>query len=318
MLRIRLNKTAKGGARIAKHACNLNCIWCHSDYFGHTNSILAITNTDFAREVDRLLEISGSGNAHVRIAGAGEPTLVGKRELSDLTRRLKSLPKVSKVKMTTNGTRLSGMAEELRDAGMDAVTVSLNSTNREHFKMYSQHDGLTAAIEGVRAAHAAGLPVKVNAIYSKINERELPDYEKLSIQFDGMPIKFFDLLSTNEKPLGLYLPLSRLERQIRLLGGACSVRFVPYLCKIYRLHSGAVFEVKVAGKVNTCPNRSCGYRKVCLEGCRHSVRIGLDGVLKPCGVRNDNIVHLFSREISDAQIWRALHSGGKVGYPQEH
>ena len=72
--------------------------------------------------------------------------------------------------------------------------------------------------------------------------------------------------------------------------------------------------MKIAGLLNNCPNLNCTLRDICLEGCRHSIRIGLDGIMKPCGVRTDNTVDLFNADTKDADIWRALHDAGKVGY----
>ena len=181
VLRIRIDKTVKSGSRAIKRNCNLNCIWCHSDYFEHTG-FTAITNLEIIRMVQRVILVSGAKIVHVRIAGAGDPTLVGEHELSDLTRRLKGLPQVKKVKLTTNGVKLAGMAEELRKSGMDGISISLNSTDRTRFRQYSQRDELDAVLKGIYVIHETGMQVKINSVYSKINEDELNSYERLSIQ----------------------------------------------------------------------------------------------------------------------------------------
>ena len=61
-------------------------------------------------------------------------------------------------------------------------------------------------------------------------------------------------------------------------------------------------------------NLNCAVRDKCTEGCRHSIRIGLDGLLKPCGVRNDNTLQCLDEQVSNNDIIYALTSGGKLSY----
>ena len=309
---IRLDKTVKAGIIANKRWCNLSCIWCHDDYFTHTGFV-AISNSDFIYAVNRLIQVLNT-DVHIRIAGGGEPTLVGLDELTDLIASLRKIPQVLSIKLTTNGILLGQYARALKDSGLDSVTVSLNSLTPVGYKRYSGQDNLSIVLESLEQAYVAGLRLKINAIYWVGNANELSLYENISRKYNGTPIKFFDLIPSNDMMTPLYLPLSELERRIQHKTNNFKDVFSPYYQRVYTFPSGAIFIVKKSSDVNTCPNRLCKYREVCVEGCRHSIRIGLDGVLKPCGVRDDNTANILHDDVENSDIWQALHNGGKVGY----
>lgn len=293
--------------------CNIACRWCHHDYFNH-NGFTAISNRMFAEAVSRVIQVASATEAHVRLTGDGEPTMVGGDDLADLVVKLKAIPQVSQVNMTTNGVLLGKMSKFLCNAGMNNITVSLNSLSQQGYIEYAQCDRLSLVLKSIAEAYAVGLRLKINTIYWKYSDDEINDFEALSIQYNRMPIKFFDLLIHTDEDRKYYLPLSRLEEKLVTWGATFTEELWPYPKRIHNLPSGAVFEVKIAGLLNNCPNLNCTLRDICLEGCRHSIRIGLDGIMKPCGVRTDNTVDLFNADTKDADIWRALHDAGKVGY----
>jgi len=162
MIRIRLDKTSKHGGVIAGRACNLRCIWCHNDYFDHRHTIRsAISNRMFVDAVSRVLDAVSANEATVRIAGAGEPTLVGCAELAELTGLLHDVPQVRSVKLTTNGVLLKEMIHPLKGAGLDGVTISLNSTDPDIYHFYSGADSLSQVLDSLDSSLAVGLAVKV-------------------------------------------------------------------------------------------------------------------------------------------------------------
>jgi len=310
---IRLDKTAKSGTYINKRLCNLDCIWCHNDYFEH-NGFIAISNEDFISAINRIINAASFSAVQIRIAGGGEPPLVGVSELSDLIYQIKQIPQVSDIKLTTNGILLGKYIKSLKASGLDSVTVSLNSLNQDVYKKYSQRDKLFQVLESLETVYSIGIKLKINTIYWTGNENELLKYESLSIKYDGLPIKFFDLIPNSESGLQYYLPLSKLEKQLQKWGINYIDEIEPYYQRIYQFPSGAVFIVKKSSDTNNCPNKLCKFRDICVEGCRHSIRIGMDGILKPCGVRRDNEINLFQNGVTNYDIWQALYSGGKVGY----
>lgn len=312
MLQLRIDKTIRAGQIAFGRVCNLRCVWCHHDYFEHHGTSPAQDNTALVTMVKRIIAATGNQTTHVRIAGNGEPTLVGKHELVTLVRMLKEVPEIHRVELTTNGILLSTMAEQLLKAGLDQVTISLNTLNRTTYKKYMGRDLLHKVLDSIAAAHEIGLELKVNTIFGKFNQDEVLDFVDLSRRYQGVPVKFFDLLITSSIAREEYLSLDHLEQKLQQLGAQIEETSFPYAKRIYRLHSGALIEVKVAGKINTCPNLNCLERANCLEGCRSSIRIGLDGEVAPCGIRYDNRFNLISGNIDDETIRRALFSGGKL------
>ena len=92
IIRIRIDKTVKGGQLLKNKRCNLNCLWCHGDFFHHQKRMSAINNEQIAEAVQKVIDaLNGDGNnAVVKISGEGEPTLVGNEELGALITILKN------------------------------------------------------------------------------------------------------------------------------------------------------------------------------------------------------------------------------------
>ena len=100
----------------------------------------------------------------LRLTG-GEPLL--RRELERLVAMLAELPDVD-VTMTTNGALLARKAQALADAGLARVTVSLDSLDEDVFRAMNDVDvPLAQVLDGIDAAAAAGLPVKVNTVVKR-------------------------------------------------------------------------------------------------------------------------------------------------------
>ena len=314
-LPVRLDKTVAGGYPLEGLNCNLSCLWCHGDFFDHQVGARAISNSEIVRALELVIAACRGATVKVSISGQGEPTLVGADELCDLIDRLRSVPQVSEVKLITNGTLLEGMVSQLRSAGLDTVTISLNSLNPRAYSLITGSGLLDSALKGIRAAVSTGLRTKVNVVYSKLNADEVLDFVRLSGSNGGIVIKFFDLLVTNPVCRELYLPLSRLQQQLEPLAVSKRTLTVPYRACEYRFDDPeAVILVKTAGGINECPNTTCKYRQKCLEGCRSSVRISQDGTLHPCGVRSDNTIAIADENASVEQVREALASGGKNGW----
>lgn len=309
-LKIRLDKTAKAGELLKTKNCNLDCLWCHGDYFRHKVGAKAISNQKFIKIVDNVLAASSRQMAEIKISGQGEPCLVGERELCGLIKGLLSLPKVLNVKLVTNGILLDKMAKSLKDSGLDGVTVSIHSLKAERYKQITGKNKLSQALKGIRTAQKVGLKVKLNVIYSLINEDEIWDFINFS-EKERVMIKFFSLLPINPLCNDLYLPLEKLLKELETKALSKKIIAKPYSLYEYCFSKGGItVQVKNSSK-NNCPQKSCKHRKKCLEGCRSSVRISQDGILHPCGVRIDNVISLVDPNIGQQEIKKALLSGGK-------
>src|SRR5262249_47621443 len=150
-------------------------------------------------EIARVARLfAARGTKKLRLTG-GEPTL--RADLPKLVAMLRTIPDVD-IAMTTNGTLLKSQAQALADAGLDRVTVSLDSLDDVVFRSMNDMDfPVDLVLEGIEAAAAAGLgPIKVNAVVRKgVNDHTLLE---LARHFRGTPhilrfIEFMDVGTTN-------------------------------------------------------------------------------------------------------------------------
>ncbi|MET7461890.1 GTP 3',8-cyclase MoaA [Nonomuraea sp. NPDC005501] len=150
--------------------CNLRCTYCMPpeglDWLPNAQLLTA-------DEIVRLVTIGVErlGVTEVRYTG-GEPLL--RRELVEIVARTTALSPRPQVSLTTNGIGLSRLARPLAESGLDRVNVSLDTLDRDTFKRLAHRDRFTDVVEGMAAAHDAGLrPVKVNTVLMRdVNDHE--------------------------------------------------------------------------------------------------------------------------------------------------
>ena len=169
---------------------------------------------------DEIARITGcfaeAGTAKVRLTG-GEPLL--RRDLEDLIRSLRAIPGVEDLTLTTNGTLLARKAESLAAAGLDRVTVSLDSLDDDNFTRMNDVGFPVARVLGaIDAASEAGLtPLKINAVIKKgVNDHEVVD---LARRFKGTGhiirfIEFMDVGTTNGWRLDDVMPAAEIVERI--------------------------------------------------------------------------------------------------------
>ena len=195
--------------------CNFRCRYCMpKEVFGPDFAFLPRSAILTFEEIARIARLfAARGVRKLRLTG-GEPTL--RAQLPQLVRMLRQIPDVD-IAMTTNGTMLKSLAGSLAEAGLDRVTVSLDSLDDAVFRSMNDMDFPVAMVlEGIDAAAAAGLgPVKINAVVRKgVNDHTLLD---LARHFRGTPhivrfIEFMDVGSTNGWRMDEVLPASGLVR----------------------------------------------------------------------------------------------------------
>jgi GTP 3',8-cyclase len=152
--------------------CNMRCPYCMPrERFGPGYAFLDRAELLSFEEIARLTAVlAGEGVSKLRLTG-GEPLL--RRGLERLVEMLKRIEGIEDVALTTNGLLLAARAEGLANAGLDRVTVSLDSLDPGVLRAMSDTAVSPARIlEGIDVATAAGLePVKVNMVVRRgINE----------------------------------------------------------------------------------------------------------------------------------------------------
>ncbi|MFM7349365.1 MAG: GTP 3',8-cyclase MoaA [Erythrobacter sp.] len=193
--------------------CDLRCSYCMPERmtFLPKKEVLSLEEL-----YDLATGFIARGVTKIRITG-GEPLV--RRDIIDLFtalgRRLGH--DLAELTLTTNGTQLAGHAEALAKAGVRRVNVSLDTLDRARFAELTRRDSLPQVLEGIAAAKAAGLKVKLNAVALKgVNEDELPDLIAWGHAqgHDVTLIEVMPLGDVEEERLDQYLPLDTVRARL--------------------------------------------------------------------------------------------------------
>jgi cyclic pyranopterin phosphate synthase len=198
--------------------CNLRCSYCMpAEVFGAGYKFLPKPEILTFEEIERVARAAASlGVRKLRITG-GEPLL--RTDLAQLVGKLRSIDGVEDLSLTTNGVVLAGYAETLRQAGLDRVTVSLDSLDEAVFKrMNGRRGSLAPVLVGIDAAARAGLaPIKINCVVKRgTNDHTIVD---LARHFRGTNhivrfIEYMDVGNVNGWNLEDVLPADAIRARI--------------------------------------------------------------------------------------------------------
>ncbi|MFH1104892.1 MAG: GTP 3',8-cyclase MoaA [Actinomycetota bacterium] len=155
--------------------CNFRCTYCMpKEVFGRDHEFLARELLLSFEEMTRLTRLfAGLGVHKVRLTG-GEPLL--RKDVEQLVAMLAAIDGVEDLTLTTNGSLLERKAAALAAAGLDRVTVSLDSLDDATFmKMNDVGFPVAKVLDAIEAAATAGLgPVKVNVVVKRgVNDHEV-------------------------------------------------------------------------------------------------------------------------------------------------
>jgi cyclic pyranopterin phosphate synthase len=198
--------------------CNFRCVYCMPrEVFDANYPFLPRAEVLTFEEIVRLARVfHGLGTEKIRLTG-GEPLL--RRGIDELVGMLRAaLPEVD-LTLTTNGSALKTHARALRAAGLDRITVSLDSLDDTTFRAMNDADFPVAKVlEGIEAAAAAGLaPIKINMVVKKgVNDAHIVDMAR---HFKGSGhivrfIEFMDVGSTNGWRMDDVVPSREVVRRI--------------------------------------------------------------------------------------------------------
>ncbi|SHJ43379.1 cyclic pyranopterin phosphate synthase [Rubritalea squalenifaciens DSM 18772] len=198
--------------------CNFRCRYCMpAEVFGAGYEFLPKDEILRFGEVERLAKVFVSmGVRKLRLTG-GEPLL--RRDLHVLVRKLAEIEGVEDLAMTTNGVLLAAKAEEMKKAGLQRVTVSLDAMDQDIFgAMNGVGAKVERVVEGIDAALAVGLGVKINAVVKKgVNEGEVPKLAAFARERQ-IPVRFIEYMDTgnaNRWKLDEVMPTADLLAQLK-------------------------------------------------------------------------------------------------------
>ncbi|WP_052552412.1 GTP 3',8-cyclase MoaA [Enhygromyxa salina] len=173
--------------------CSMRCTYCMPpEGIEHVERSEVLSLEEVARMV---AAFAAWGVERVRLTG-GEPTL--RRGLTWLVERLAALRTDTgaplRVVMTSNGELIARLAGPLKAAGLHTLTISLDSLDRERFASITRRDRLEQVIAGFKAAHAVGLPLKLNTVAVRgFNDDELGALCRFAWAHDATP-RFIELM----------------------------------------------------------------------------------------------------------------------------
>lgn len=258
--------------------CNVNCLYCHHD--GMVKSKDEMTPD----EIYEICKIAKDlGVRRVRLSG-GEPLI--RKDIVEIIEKINTL-NFNDISITTNGTLLADYAEELKEAGLDRVNVSLDTLNPETYKFITKKDYLKKAKEGILKAVDIGLfPVKINMVLMKgINEDEVEEMFEFCKEH-GIILQLIELMESencdDEKfNADYHYNLDLIEDELSKKADEVKTRKFMQGRRKYFIDGGEIEIVKPVDNTNFCENCS-------------RLRITPDGKIKPCLLRNDNLVDLVS------------------------
>lgn len=152
--------------------CNYRCSYCMPEALVDKMQFSPRAALLTFEELEQIVSVFARlGVRKIRLTG-GEPTV--RQGIVDLVRRMAAVPGIEQVVMTSNGHLLGELAQPLRDAGLSAINISLDTLDAERFRALTGRGDLARVLAGIDAAIAAGLRVKTNAVALRgINDHEL-------------------------------------------------------------------------------------------------------------------------------------------------
>jgi len=257
--------------------CNLNCPYCHRE--GEAPSVKDSPRGEMtAEEIVRLAKIAvGLGISRVKLTG-GEPLL--RKDILEIVGGIANLRGLKDLSMTTNGVHLAFLVKDLKQRGLTRVNVSLPSLNPKTYQSLMGGE-LREVLDGIRTAVDVGLhPIKLNMLVLKgVNDNEI---EKM-IAFaerGGTILQLIELEPVNISPDYYeqhHFDLDAIQKQLKEHAFKVETRRYMQNRQVYFLPKTKVEVVKPIENTEFC--RRCT-----------RLRVTSDGKLKPCLMRNDNLV----------------------------
>jgi len=267
--------------------CNLRCTYCMPPQgIDWTPRPELLTEG----EIVRLARIFvGMGIDKIRLTG-GEP--LSRRGIEAIAARLADLPGLRTLAMTTNGISLDRRAQALRDAGVNSLTVSLDTLKRERFAEITKRDQFKAVAAGIEAALAAGfVPLKINTVVMRgVNDDEILDFVEWA-KDRPVNVRFIEYMPfrDNHWSTGELMPYADMRRRIET-----RYPLTPLLAD----PSAVGKDFKIGGYQGTVSFVTSMTENFC-GGCSR-LRVTSDGNIKSC------LFHPAERSLRDAMRDGAL------------
>ena len=260
--------------------CNLHCPYCHREGQEKAvgNHVVEMTPDEIARLVQIAVNLD---IRNIKLTG-GEPLV--REDIIEIVSRIGEISGIRDFSMTTNGTLLAKYAKELYEAGLKRVNVNIPSLKAE---VYSRLTGgnLEDVLRGIKEAIGVGLyPVKLNMLILKgVNDGEVEDMIGFAAE-TGAILQLIELEPINVSESyykNFHRTLDDYEAELKDKALKFETRQFMHNRRVYHLPEA---KVEVIHPIENT------------EFCLHCTRLRItsDGKLKPCLMRNDNLVDVLT------------------------
>ena len=258
--------------------CNVNCIYCHHD------GMRSSKNEMTPDEIYKICQIAKRiGVRKIRLSG-GEPLI--RKDIVEIVSKINSIG-FNDISITTNGILLEKYAKDLKEAGLDRVNVSLDTLNPETYEFITKKDYLEAAKKGILKSVEVGLyPVKINMVIMRdINEHEIKDMFNFC-KDNNMVLQLIELIESencddDKFSAEYHYKLDMVEERLSDIADEVREREFMQGRRKYYINGGEIEVVKPVDNSKFCAN------------CTR-LRVTPDGKIKPCLLRNDNLVDIIT------------------------
>jgi len=251
--------------------CNLQCLYCVPQ-----GQIPKLKHEEILRyeEILRLVRVGVSlGIKKIRVTG-GEPLV--RKGIIEFLKALSSIEGVKDLSITTNGVLLKNNLEELRDAGIGRINISLDTLKRNRFKFITGSDKLESVLQSIHRAEELGFdPIKLNmVVMNNVNDDEVEDFASLSFE-RPYHVRFIEYMPIALRPGHImpgHIPTHEIKRRLATLGHLERVFKGPYDGPAERFRfKGARGEI---GFISAMSNHFC---RTC-----NRLRLTAEGHIRPC------------------------------------
>lgn len=272
--------------------CNLKCIYCLPEDF-------SLKSYDETKELSKenifsIVDISKEiGINKIRLTG-GEPLL--RKDIIEIIEGIKKIG-IDEIYLTTNGIFLSEKVENLKNAGLSGINISLDTLDKKQFKEITRGGNLLKVLEGIEKALKYDLKIKINSVIIKeINENEIKKLAELTLK-NNIDVRFIELMPVgegkkfvgikNENILKLLQKLFQFDKEYIEING---------VTRYYKIKN-SVGKIGFISPINHCFCEMC-----------NKIRITSDGNIKRCLNMNGhlNIKKYLDMGVSREEIKKIL------------
>lgn len=280
--------------------CNLNCTYCGAQSCTDEYELSAA-------EIEKIVRaFARCGITKVRLTG-GEPLI--RKDICKIAERIAGIEGIIKIALTTNGINLKKYALPLKNAGVSAVNISLDTTDKAQFKKITGFDGLQRVFDGIEECERVSLsPIRINAVLVR-GQNEAAAESLIDIaRTRKIDVRFIELMPFSTDG----------ENEASVIKGEDILKKFPYLTPV--ISNKSDFEKSVAryyegegfkGRVGFITPIS---DKFCSECNR--IRLLSDGKVKAC-LGNDTVIDLMdvidNEELLYERVRQAI-----MSKPMEH